>query len=114
MTGLSAKISQAVIREMILTLGEDQAAAALESGPVRLKALAGGKSQLSYPSLENIRANTGKTWRTWLLDAAKRGGISRQLLGPTTGLVNELNGAESDATANPRRRKRHSTSSVAG
>jgi hypothetical protein len=97
MTGLSKTVSRAVVSEISAVLGESRAALALGATSTRLKMLSMGKAKLTDAALQQIHVSTGKTWRTWLLDAAKRAGAPQRMLSSTSDLVNSLNDAESDA-----------------
>jgi len=106
MSGLSKRASQAVVNELTEALGNSSAAQAIGITSGRLKSLSVGATQLSDLEMEQIYIATQKTWRTWLLDAIRRSGASDDILGPTTELVNSLNGAEMDAATKPRVSKR--------
>jgi formylmethanofuran dehydrogenase subunit E-like metal-binding protein len=112
MTGLSKKVSQAVVNEIAAVLGESTAVQALGATGARFKVLAAGRGQLSESELKQIFKVTEKTWRTWLLGTIKSTGDSHQILAPTLELVNSLNDAEADGENTPKSSKRPSATRV--
>jgi hypothetical protein len=94
MKGLSKKVSQAVICEMTAALGESRAAEMTGLETSQLEVLLSGKGNLPDWVLDRIKSSTGKTWRDWLLDAAKRAGVASEIISATAKLIANLNEAE--------------------